>query len=79
MGYWLENKMNKGDVVICIVDFSDTKIVSLTYGKSYTVLDSTKHTILIMDDNGVERQSYIKESFSLLSEWRYNKLKSINV
>jgi hypothetical protein len=79
MGYWLENKMNKGDVVICIVDFSDTKIVALTYGKSYTILDSTKHTILIVDDDGGERQSYIKESFSLLSEWRYNKLKSINV
>jgi hypothetical protein len=78
MGYWLENKMTKSDVVICIVNFSDTKIVALTYGKSYTILDSTKHTILIIDDDG-ERKSYIKDSFCLLNEWRYNKLESINV
>ena len=75
MEYWLENKMNKGDVVICIFHYLK---VNLTYGKSYTVLDSTKHTILIIDDNGV-KQYYIKENFSLLSEWRYNKLKSIDV
>jgi hypothetical protein len=74
MGYWLENIMNKGDVVIHIMNFSDK--VPLTYGKSYTVLESTKHTILIVDDNGT-KQNYIKESFRLLNEWRYNKLNKI--
>jgi len=43
MGYWLENIMNKGDVVIHIMNFSDK--VPLTYGKSYTVLESKNFTI----------------------------------
>ena len=76
MRYWLENKINKGDVVICIRNF--TEYISLTYGRSYTVVESTLHSIAIIDDNGEEHWFFKnEESFSLLSEWRYNKLEKL--
>jgi hypothetical protein len=69
--------MNKGDIVI----FNDYNAVisfrfNLTVGKKYIVQKSSRETIDIIDNNGVEG-SFFKNRFTLLKEQREKKLKRI--